>query len=171
LRPAFVLLKEERMTFAMSECCSWHRRINKAQDRFEVLQAFNDEAVLDRETGLVWERQPSNQFVAWPNARLICAQKAVGGRGGWRLPAFDELATLIDPAVTVGPRLPAGHPFLNVQAADYWTVTIFSNQPGFTMAVSFQFSPGTVGVSDANINGAPKPAWAVRGPSPGPSSY
>ena len=28
-----------------------------------------DKAVLDRETGLVWERQPSNQTFAWPNAR------------------------------------------------------------------------------------------------------
>jgi len=159
------------MAHETRECCGWHRRIDTIQQRFEVLRAFNSEAVLDHETGLVWERQPSNQLVAWPNARLMCARKAVGGRGGWRLPAFDELATLIDPAVAIGPCLPVGHPFLNVQAGDYWTVTVFNNQPGFTMAVSFQFNPGEVGVSDANINGAPKHAWAVRGGGAGPSSY
>ena len=160
---------------ALTECCSWHRRIDTVQDRFEVLAAFNSEAVLDHETGLVWERQPSTQLVAWPNARLICAQKAVGGRGGWRLPAFDELATLVDPAVTDPsvPRLPPGHVFLGVQATEYWTSTVFSNEPGFTMMVIFKFISGgaPVDVHDAAINGAPKYAWAVRGGCPGPSSY
>jgi Protein of unknown function (DUF1566) len=159
---------------ATTECCSWHRRIDTVQNRFEVLNAFNDEVVLDHETGLVWERRPSTQFWAWPNARLTCAQKAVGGRGGWRLPAFDELATLIDPGVTAGPRLPPGHPFLDVQAGSYWTATVFSNEPGFAMAVDFNFIPGSdapVEVDDVAINGAPKYAWAVRGGCPGPSSY
>ena len=35
---------------------SWDRKINNAHARFEVLQGFNDEAVLDKETQLVWER-------------------------------------------------------------------------------------------------------------------
>ena len=46
-------------------CCSWDRRINNAQRRFKLLSDFSDKAVLDRETGLVWERQPSNQTFAW----------------------------------------------------------------------------------------------------------
>jgi Protein of unknown function (DUF1566) len=80
---------------------------------------------------LVWERQPSNQTFAWPNARLHCAQKAVGERGGWRLPEFNELASLVDPAITDAavPRVQAGHPFLNVQHAMYWTATVFAGQP------------------------------------------
>jgi hypothetical protein len=92
------------------------RRSNNARRRFKLLSDFKDKAVLDRETGLVWERQPSNQTFAWPNARLHCAQKAVGERGGWRLPAFNELASLVDPAITdpAVPRVLAGHPFLNV---------------------------------------------------------
>src|SRR5262245_18973181 len=72
---------------------TWDKTINNVAQRFRVLNAFNNEAVLDRETGLVWERSPSTQTLAWSNARLFCAQKAVGGRGGWRLPAFNELAT------------------------------------------------------------------------------
>src|SRR5512145_3053761 len=109
--------------------CSWDRRINNAQQRFKVLSEFNNEAILDRETGLVWERRPSTQPVQWPNARLFCAQKAVGGRGGWRLPSFAELASLIDPSVTstAQPRLPAGHPFLDVQASSYWSATAFAD--------------------------------------------
>jgi len=37
---------------------SWSREIKDATKRFEVLDRFNDEAVLDRETQLVWQREP-----------------------------------------------------------------------------------------------------------------
>jgi hypothetical protein len=156
--------------------CIWDKRIDNAQRRFKLLNDFNDEAVLDRETGLVWERQPSNQTFAWSNARLLCAQKAVGGRGGWRLPAFNELASLVDPTVTnpAMPRLPAGHPFQNVQPGMYWTATLFAEEPGFAMAVNFSFVAGSdapIGVNDANINGGPKYVWAVRGGAPGSNHY
>ena len=150
---------------------------NKTNDltRFRVLAAFNDEAVLDRETVLVWERNPSSQTMTWPRARLFCAQKAVGGRGGWRLPAFFELASLVDPTVqTAGiPRLPSGHPFINVQAADYWSDTAFADEPGFVLMVGLHFVSGSdapIFVTDATIGGAPKYAWAVRGGG-GMSSY
>jgi Protein of unknown function (DUF1566) len=154
----------------------WDKRIDNVQQRFRVLTKFNNEAVLDRETGLVWERSPSTQTLAWPNTRLFCAQKAVGGRGGWRLPAFNELASLVDPTITNPgvPRLPAGHPFQNVQPASYWSATVFAEQPGFTMQVFFFFVSGSnapIGVNDANIGGAPSHVWAVRGGSQGPDSY
>ncbi|MEO8257048.1 MAG: DUF1566 domain-containing protein [Acidobacteriota bacterium] len=151
---------------------SWDRRIDNA--RFQVLREFDDAAVLDRETGLVWERQPSTQTLAWPNARLSCAQKGVGGRGGWRLPAFNELSSLVDPAIQTGPQLPPGHPFLKVQSASYWSATRFAEEPGFVLVVSFQFVPATagqVGVGDANIAGGPRYAWAVRGGAGGPGNY
>jgi len=57
---------------------TWDKRINNVAQRFRVLNAFNNEAVLDRETGLVWERSPSTQALAWSNARLFCAQKRWG---------------------------------------------------------------------------------------------
>ena len=110
-------------------CCSWDRRINNARRRFKLLSDFKDNAVLDRER-LAWcgSASPSNQTFAWPNARLHCAQKTVGERGGWRLP---ELASLVDPSITdpAVPRVQAGHPFLNVQPAMYWTATVFAGQP------------------------------------------
>ena len=150
----------------------WDKKITSG--RLQVLSEFNDQAVLDRETGLVWERQPGKEILSWPNARLVCAQKAVGGRGGWRLPAFDELSSLVDPGVNSGPQLPAGHPFQQVEAAAYWSQTKFVDQPGFVLVVNFQFiseTAGQVGVGDANVAGAPKHAWAVRGGSIVANSY
>jgi hypothetical protein len=35
----------------------------------------------------------------WSTAKMFCAQKAVGGHGGLRLPAFNELTSLIDPTI------------------------------------------------------------------------
>jgi hypothetical protein len=156
-------------------CCSWDRKISNGRRRFKVLHDFNDEAVLDRETGLIWELQPSNQTFQWSNARLRCAQLAVGGRGGWRLPAFNELASLVDPTVTdpAVPRLPAGHPFLDVEGA-YWTATVFVEQGDFALTVGFSYVAGSdapITVNDANIAGATYHVWAVRGGSPGLHSY
>lgn len=155
---------------------SWDKKIDDARRRFRVLPSFNNEAVLDRETGLVWERSPSTQAVPWSNGRLMCAQKAIGGRGGWRLPAFNELTSLVDPDVkeTDVPRLPAAHPFLDVQPGPYWSATAFAEEPGFALIVNFLFVAGSdapIGVNDANVNGGLNRVWAVRGTATGPNTY
>jgi hypothetical protein len=65
-----------------------------------------DAAVLDRETGLVWERVPSATAQARWNAAHggVCATLFLGGRLGWRVPAEEELASLFG-------STRAGHPF------------------------------------------------------------
>ena len=156
--------------------CSWNRKIKSAKQRFKILTEFDSEAVLDQETGLVWERRPSTESMAWSTARLFCAQKAVGGRGGWRLPSFSELASLVDPSITSNsPRLPIGHPFIDVQPDTYWSATLFAEQPGFALAVLFNFVGGgnaPILVTDANTGaGTAGLAWAVRGGSSGPETY
>jgi Protein of unknown function (DUF1566) len=79
-------------------------------------------AVLDRETGLVWEQSPSTSRVLFDSG--FCNDKNVGNRKGWRLPTIQELASLVDPTVaSPGPTLPAGHPFSNVQSSLYWSAT------------------------------------------------
>ena len=127
--------------------------------------------------------RPSMQAMIWSTAKMFCAQKAVGGRGGWRLPAFSELVSLIDPSITDPqiPRLPTGHPFLDVQLdslgqpVTYWSATSVTGEPGFVLAVYFFFHPTTdapILVLDANTGGgASYLAWAVRGGSPGPDTY
>jgi hypothetical protein len=96
--------------------------------RFIVLSNWGGAAVLDRETGLVWEKSPSTSTFAWYDAQYHCNTLAVGNRKGWRLPTIQELASLMDPSVHYppGPSLPAGHPFSNVQVQEsncYWSAT------------------------------------------------
>src|SRR5512135_3011790 len=59
--------------------------------RFQILEEYKGEAVLDTETHLIWERTPSSAETAWANASLRCALTSTGGRLGWRLPSFLEL--------------------------------------------------------------------------------
>src|SRR4051794_27074001 len=50
---------------------SWDQQLPAAQ-RFIVLQNWNNEAVLDRETGLVWERQPVTNKFGWATGMGQC---------------------------------------------------------------------------------------------------
>jgi hypothetical protein len=130
--------------------------------RFIVLSNMNSEAVLDRETGLVWERSPGTTALLWSEAHINfqngCNNKRVGNRGGWRLPTIQELMSLMDPTVAPpGPILPPGHPFSNVQTSDsYWSATTFGTAGAYR--ASFRF----FGMSFSLQNGIFF-VWCVRG--------
>ncbi len=122
-------------------------------------------AVLDRETGLVWERSPSTDVNSWRDALRHCADTVHGNRMGWRLPTVDELTSLLDPSIASGIRLPAGHPFLNISSAFYyWTATqsgITISDPAFGAYhyIVALDSPGVGSQPDSNEYFA----WCVRG--------
>jgi hypothetical protein len=84
-----------------------------ANVRFVVLSNYNSDAVLDRETGLVWTRKTVRLS---SHTESVCRFLALGNRLGWRLPTTAELQSLVDaslpPSPPAGPRLPVGHPFL-----------------------------------------------------------
>ncbi len=93
---------------------SWDQTM-PAATRFVVLSNFNGEAVLDRETGVVWARTPNWQPVTsgtsyWLVSSINCAGQSIGGRMGWRLATAAELGSLFDRAAPF-PHLPVGHPF------------------------------------------------------------
>jgi hypothetical protein len=75
---------------------SWDRRVARDQ-RFRLLEKWNNEVVLDRETGLVWQRTPATAIGwVWDQGVPTCASLTVGDRKGWRLPAVHELMSLVD---------------------------------------------------------------------------
>jgi len=80
--------------------------------RFEVV--LHGAAVLDNETGLVWEKSPSTSCYEMKDVIVHCADLDVGGRKGWHLPTVEQLASLVDTSVASSPKLPSGHPFMNV---------------------------------------------------------
>src|SRR5437016_8649313 len=78
---------------------SWDQTL-PSSTRFIVLSNLNSVAVLDRETGLVWEQSPSTSTLSWDGAQNHCNTLRAGGRLGWRLPTLQELASLVDPSVS-----------------------------------------------------------------------
>ena len=64
---------------------SWDQKLDVAT-RFIVLTNWNNEAVLDRETGLVWIQKPLLNQRQWADSVATCAQISVGNRWGPRLP-------------------------------------------------------------------------------------
>jgi hypothetical protein len=131
--------------------------------RFEVLRDFGNDAVLDHETGLVWERAPNTSATyQYYGATWYCLNLSLGGRKGWRVPSIFELSTLLDTTVP-SPFLPAGHPFRNVsKPLWFWSSTRETyNVPSFFWGLNTwdgnvaEYYPATAGMH----------AWCVRAPS------
>jgi hypothetical protein len=135
---------------------TWHQ-ILPAADRFQLV--MNNAAVLDKETGLVWEKSPDTATSVWTSAISHCYMREVGGRKGWRLPAIEELASLVDTSVATAPYLPAGHPFINVQSSNYWSSSTIAHSTAKAWVVAF----GNGNVHIGNGKSFPYYAWCVRG--------
>jgi Protein of unknown function (DUF1566) len=164
---------------------SWDQTL-PAATRFIILSNMNAAAVLDRETGLVWERSPLSPctnvlFCAtietgkrlYVEALLHCVQLTTGHRGGWRLPTVQELMSLVDfdPANTSAVRLPPGHPFVGPQPMSYWSGSDAFDVSGVddpTVAYTVNLDGGDLGVIAKAGNfqtGNQLGVWCVRGGS------
>jgi hypothetical protein len=148
---------------------SWDQKLPTAT-RFIVLSNWDDKAVLDRETGLVWERDPlharnvSLAYVPFSTAISLCVQSDTGGRSGWRLPSISELQSLYDRSgESSGIRLPIGHPFQNIQdLRAYWSSTITGTADG-AFAQGFSIRGSLTEAGKTYELGM----WCVRGPGGG----
>lgn len=149
---------------------AWSQTLPAAQRFVEVLGGA---AVLDKETGLIWEKAPDSESdadrKAWHAAQVHCNQRIVGNRKGWRLPTVQELTSLVDPSVSPSPTLPAGHPFSNVQSYAYWSATTHADESGAAWFVHFDGSVSpTVFVVVKTFDQLF--AWCVRGGHGGPDA-
>jgi hypothetical protein len=145
---------------------TWSQKL-PASERFELVLPIIEvsggvkitvyKAMLDKETGLVWERFPDTTKRDWVAACAHCYRKEVGGRKGWRLPTVEELASLVDTTST-SPALPTGYPFPNVQSSYYWSSSTHASSTGNAWLV--YFNSGFVNDGD---KGTDLYVWCVRG--------
>lgn len=114
------------------------------------------EAVLDLETGLVWERVPSNSTFIEQLAEEHCLLRTTGGRSGWRLPQISDVRSL--PDYSSAPfTLPEGNPFDAGAVIVFWSATkqyngVYWAQLNITNGETTWGPPG-------DLHGA----WCVRG--------
>lgn len=138
-----------------------------SSSRFVTLAAFHHQAVLDKNTGLVWEQAPDATFSGnWTDAKQHCLNRTVGGTVGWRLPSVVELKSVQDPSL--------GAPFVpttvftgilqpDVYDVNWWSSSsvLAGNPAGNPWIVSFVGNGGQgYGSPDRNHS-----AWCVRGPT------
>jgi hypothetical protein len=132
---------------------TWSRTL-PADKRFKLV--MEGAAVLDKETGLVWERSPDpTKTDDWYSVIDYCYQLEVGGRKGWHLPTIAQLASLVDTTQS-NPSLPNNHPFINIQST-YWSTTQYAPVSAGIWVVDFD--NGAMYGSE----GEPNAAWCVRG--------
>ncbi len=133
-------------------------RVMPSEERFSIV--MSGAGVLDRETGLVWEKSINTSTFTFFNAAAHCNTKTVGGRRGWRVPSIWELGTLVDDSSS-SPVLPTGHPFVNVPSGNpiFWT-----NVPhGSDGTWALNLDSGWMGYYNWNSSGY---IWCVRGGDP-----
>jgi hypothetical protein len=141
-------------------CYLWSEKLPAAKRFILVLDG---EAVLDKETGLVWDRSPNklNTPKKWIDALIECRRNKIGSRMGWRLPQIEELASLVDPTQS-DPALPIGHPFvLQAATGEYWSASsarTVSENSGH--AWHLNLSSGRLDTENKNVELF---VWAVRG--------
>ena len=133
---------------------SWSQVLPAAQ-RFQLV--LGGEAVLDKETGLVWERSPSTSPRDWEQAHLHCNRLIVANRLGWRLPKIQDLTSLFDSS-SFG-FLPSGHPFANVPFVA-WSATTSANSA--LAAWVTVIADGVVSAGNKN-DSTHVWSWCVRG--------
>jgi hypothetical protein len=123
---------------------SWSSAL-PAAERFVELAEFNNAAVLDRNTGLVWQKSvTAPPTLTFEQAQYYCLNTAIGGQKGWRIPIVTELTSLVDPANS-NPALPTGSPFGTDPSLSnfFWTGSIAQNMNRIAWVVNF--GSGVVG--------------------------
>jgi hypothetical protein len=99
--------------------------------------------IADNRTGLTWQRNVDPGRYTWDQAKTYCQGLSLAP-GGWRLPSFKELLTLVDPTKAspaidsdAFPATPAGP----IEDAS-WSSTPVAGQTGRAWAVNFNGGMG-----------------------------
>ncbi len=141
----------------------WNQILSVSK-RFE--NALGGNAVLDKETGLVWAKDANLAMTSgydadgrltWQMAIDYCRTVTIDNRKGWRLPTIDELSSLIDMSQSGSPKVPSGV-FNNVQSTNYYSSTTYEDNSILAWGVH-------VNNGNANILDKADPfyVWPVRG--------
>ena len=122
-----------------------------------VIAENNRQAVRDKQTGLVWEQSPALDMSDWEMAQRRCSSSHAEGGTDWRVPTVQELRTLVEPS-SIDVKLPADHPFANVEPSIYWSSTERKENGAYASFVNF-----SSGGSATLEKYMPSFVWCVRG--------
>lgn len=146
---------------------SWSQKLPEST-RYSL--ALNNDGVLDKETGLVWQQTPRTTLRNWNNAIQRCYDTGTGGRAGWRLPTVSEMASLFHWAASR--PLSFVHPFsvpdLNNCAGticQFWTSTSAEGDASRAYTVRIEVTSDTWNAARPEDKTSSFRYWCVRGGS------
>ena len=93
--------------------------------------------VVDRVSGLMWQRRLPNTFLTRADAERQCDDLALGGHHDWRLPSRIELVSLIDTTRTQ-PSIDT-EAFPSTPSDWFWTSSLAADDPSAAWYVYFYF--------------------------------
>jgi hypothetical protein len=106
------------------------------------------DVVVDRLTGLMWQRRSSSSLMTWTKAQQACTDLRLAGHRDWRVPSRIELVSLLDTRRT--------QPSIDVEAFPgtpgdwFWTSSRAADDPNAAWYVYFYFGyPRTDDVTNA----------------------
>lgn len=95
------------------------------------------DTVVDRGTGLEWQKSDDATPRNWQNALAYCENLSLDSKTDWRLPNIRELKSIVD----IRRFYPAVDPAFTSQMAYYWSATTVTNHPT-TSAWTVSFANG-----------------------------
>jgi hypothetical protein len=93
--------------------------------------------VVDRVTGLIWQRNLPEKFYTFEGAARQCAGLDLAGHRDWRLPSRIELVSLLD-TTRIQPSIDMAA-FPNTPIDWFWTSSLAADNPGAAWYVYFYF--------------------------------
>ena len=146
---------------------TWDKIIPDAAQRF--VDALDGSALLDKETGLVWQKTVSQTQLSWVEADKACVNNVTGNRSGWRLPTVHELMSILEPYLGLM-QLPANVLFKGIPPYSYWTSSPYPGTLDSSYYVYFDLSIVNNTLTGASAKGysnslptAQLHFWCVRG--------
>ena len=82
---------------------------------FSFEESDDGTTITDLNTGLIWQKTPSDEQFSWEDAQAYCESLELAGRDNWRTPSLKELISIED--------FESGWPYINT---DYFSL---GNQP------------------------------------------
>ncbi|MET0792195.1 MAG: DUF1566 domain-containing protein [Polyangiaceae bacterium] len=111
---------------------------------------LKSETVRDLGTGLTWQRTVPDSLLSFDAAHEYCAELALAGQSGWRVPSLPELLSLIDERVADSPVIDRAA-FPATPGDAFWTSSYFGGMAGQSWQVYFDRGNGLYGLPSATF--------------------
>ncbi|MBV6342393.1 DUF1566 domain-containing protein, partial [Candidatus Magnetobacterium casense] len=154
---AFVWSSGQTKSYTAHDDGALHKGVAWSNPRFTD---NGNQTVTDTLTGLVWVKDASTPTLdactgggkTWQGALdyVACLNSAkYQGSNHWRLPNRKELRSLFDYGMS-NPALSSGHPFINAQAANYWSSTTNADATSGAWSASMKGGDVSATAKDGN---------------------